>query len=329
MSQIGLGVERPVAKTRDQAKRLFSNDKIKNFTKLKLQEYIESFFTKTNENFDLLSAVSPRFIHYNTNRSFDPKTDPTQRRLQIARYFEELYNIIPAILIIDGGIIPIPNTLGLLGAARVQDHIWRGYYPIVRSVPITVIAAARDVDEADEMSGLLSLMFNEMRNLAGGNYIAGNAEQGENWVISLPNAPVEVGALSSAEVQGDPVQKIWYTESSLDITFEDSLAVKQKMPGYDLAGAVVGDYDLPRTILKPIIHISDQIPINSQPTLFIENFQNTYRVVLSNAKVATLSYDMKLTPRMLGKVTIRVLDSTKYHDENARVLAEKEIEIIY
>lgn len=326
--QIGLGAERPSPKTRDQAKRLFSNDKIKNFTKLKLQEYIESFFKKTGDNFDLLSAVSPRFIHYNIDKSFDPKTDPTQRRMQIARYFESLYNIVPAILIVDGGIIPASNNLGLLSDARVDQNVWRGFYPIVRTIPTSVIAAARDVDEADEISGLLSLMFNEMRNLAGGHYIAGNIEQGETWVISLPNEPVEIGALSQVEVQGDPVEKIWYTESNLNITFEDCLAVKQKMPDSELEGMIVGDSDLPRGAKKPMIHIASQIPINSQPTVFIENFQNTYRVILSNSQVATLSYDMKLTPRKFGKVTIKVVDSANYHNDTKKIVAEKEVEII-
>jgi hypothetical protein len=328
MSQIGLGAERPVPKTKDQAKRLFSNDKIKNFTKLKLQEYIESFFTKSSENFNLLNAVSPRFIHYNISRSFDPKTDPTQRRLQIARYFNELYNIIPSILVVDGGIIPVAHNIGLISDAYVEKSIWRGFYPILRRIPITVIAAARDMDEADEMSGLLSLMFNEMRNLAGGNYISGNAEQGENWVISLPNAPVEVGALTSVDVQGDPVEKIWYTECSLDVSFEDCLAVKQNMPEIEMGTPVIGDTDLPATVKKPVIHIANRVPINSQPQLFIENFQNSYRIILSNSKVATLSYDMKLTPRMFGKVVIKVLDSTRYQDADTKVLAEKEIEIV-
>ena len=50
MTQIPLGAERPTPKTKNQATRLFSNDKIKNFTKIKLQEYVESFVDVPNEN---------------------------------------------------------------------------------------------------------------------------------------------------------------------------------------------------------------------------------------------------------------------------------------
>jgi len=322
---MALGVEVPKPRTRNQAKRLFSNDKIKNFTKLKLQEYIESFFN-SGANFDILSSISPRFIHYNISKSFDPKVDPTQRRLQIARYFNELRNIIPSILVVDGGVNPISQSIGLLSDASIVENTWRGYYPILRGIPITIIAAARDMDEADEMSGLISLMFNELRNIAGGSYIAGKWEEGENWVINLPNTPVEVGALSDIAVEGDPIEKIWYTEAQFEVIFQDILAIKQDVGNIEYGGYVVGSTDVATGNKKPIINIPDRISINEQPTLFVQNFQNSYNIILSNSTVATLSYTMKLTPRRYGKVTIKVMDMSR--TEDARVLAEKEIEIV-
>jgi hypothetical protein len=322
---MSLGVKVPNPKTRDQAKRLFSNDKIKNFTKLKLQEYIESFFTK-GYNHSLLSAVSPRFIHYNTSRSFDPKTDPTQRRLQIARYFNELRNIIPSILIVDGGINPIAQSLGLISDATVVGQVWRGYYPIVRAIPISIIAAARDMDEADEMSGIISLMFNELRNLAGGSFICGKWEESEEWVISLPNNAVEIGPLSEIAIEGDPLEKIWYAEATLEVIFQDMLAVKENIPTLEFGGASVNTSNL--AISKaPIIHVSDKIHINEQPTVLIENFQDHYSVVLSDSNTATMSYTMKLTPRRFGKFSIKVVDTNNLHI-NSGIVAIKEVEII-
>ena len=322
---MSLGVEIPSPKTRSQAKRLFSNDKIKNFTKLKLQEYIESFFTK-GYNHSLLSAVSPRFIHYNTSRSFDPKTDPTQRRLQIARYFNELRNVIPSILIIDGGINPIAQSIGLISDATLEGRTWRGYFPIFRAIPIAVIAAARDMDEADEMSGVISLMFNELRNIAGGSYICGKWEEGENWAINLPNTPVEIGPLSEIAIEGDPLEKIWYTEATLEVIFQDMLAIKEDIPTIEFGGSFVNNSDLSET-KKPIIIVPDKIPINKQEIVFVQNFQDHYRIVLSNSDIATLSYTMKLTPRKFGKVTIQVVDTKSLHISSG-IIAAKEVEII-
>jgi hypothetical protein len=322
---MSLGVEIPTPKTRNQAKRLFSNDKIKNFTKLKLQEYLESFFTK-GYNQSLLGAVSPRFIHYNTSRSFDPKVDPTQRRLQIARYFNELRNVIPSILIIDGGINPIAQSIGLISDASINGQTWRGYFPILRAIPIAIIAAARDMDEADEMSGIISLMFNELRNIAGGSYICGKWEEGENWAINLPNAPVEIGPLSEIAIEGDPLEKIWYTEATLEVIFQDMLAIKEEIPAVDFGGVYVNNSDLSQT-LKPVIIVPDRVPINQQQIVMVQNFQDHYRIVLSDSNIATLSYTMKLTPRRFGKVSIQIIDTHHLHI-NSGIIATKEVEIV-
>jgi hypothetical protein len=318
---------RPKPKTTDQARKLFSNDKIKNLTKLKTQEYISSFFTKAHSNFQLLSAVSPRFINYNIEKSFDPRVDPTQRQMQIARYFDKLKTIIPAILIVDGGVEPVENSIGSLSEAHVHgNNMWQGGYHIFRKIPLLIIAAGRDVDEADEMSGVISLMFNEMRNIAGGSYISGRREEGETWTITLPHGGVSVGALSEADVPEDPIEKIWYTETVLDVFFEDNLQIQRQIPSVLPGGVVVGERGLKQK-LKPVLQIPDQIPINTQPVLFIKYFQDSYRVVLSDSNIATLSHTMILTPRKFGKVTIMVYD-TKEADPQKRVIASKEVEIV-
>jgi len=319
-------VDKPTPRTNEQAKRLFSNDKIKTITKLKVQQYLESFFSENGANRDLLAATAPKFINYNISKSFDPKTDPTQRRLQVARYANELRNILPAILVADGGIENVPNTIGQIANAIVKDGRWSGYYPIVRRIPLLVVAAARDMEEADELSGLLSLLFNELRNLAGGHYITGKPEEGETWAVVLPQAGVSIGPLSDVDVPGDPVEKMWYSEATLDVMFEDVLAVSRDMPTFRSGGGLVGQPDL-EIFLPPEITVPDVISINSQIRVFINHFQDHYRVVLSNSRVATISYNMTLTPRALGKVKIQVVDFSRL-GAGKTLLAEKEIEIV-
>lgn len=319
-------VDPPVIRDQNQATRRFSNDKIKNLTKIKIQDYIESFFKKDGINHDLLSAVSPRFIHYNTEKSFDPATDPTERRLQIARYFAELKNVIPAILVVDGGIQAIANNIGLISSATVCNGIWQGTFPIFRRIPIAVVAAARDVDEADEMSGVISLMFNELRNLACGHHLSGRADEFEQWVITLPHAPVEVGGLTDVDVPGDPIQKIWYTETVLEVFYEDNLGIKETLTLAEFGSGAANEPDL-KGSMAPVINIPDTVSVNEQHQIVIGNWQDHYRVVLSNAKVATISLNLLLTPRSFGTVTIKVIDPNETQDDQ-KVLAEKTIEVV-
>ena len=320
----GPGVPKPIPRTKQQTKRLFSNDKIKVLTKIKVQEYIESFFNKLGENHDLLSIVSPRFITYNTDKSFDPRVDPTQRQIQIARYFNELKSVLPSILIVDGGIIPIPHNIGQISGNYIENGVWNGFYQIFRKVPLVILAAARDVESADEMSGVISLMFNELRNLAGGHYITGKPEEAETWVVTLPNEPVETGPLTETDVSGDPTDRIWHTETLVEVFFEDTLAVSQELP-------IIRDmkYDVDKKAERePTITVPDQISVNEQVVVFVDNFKDHYRIELNNPKVATLSYNMILTPRGFGKVTIRVVNDRFLPDSDKRIVAEKEIEVV-
>lgn len=313
-------------KSVEQTRRLYSNDKIKNLTKLKLQEYISSFFGKAHDNYGLLGAVSPRFINYNIDNSFDPKVDPTQRKLQIARYFDKLRAILPAILIVDGGVQAINHNIGLIGDAYTDAGSWHGIFPIYRKIPISIVIAARDVDEADEMSGVVSLMFNELRNVAGGSYITGKPEEGETWVITLPNAAVDIGALQNSEIPEDPVDRIWYSEATIEVFFEDKLQIKTKMPDFAGPGFKVSVGDLKGKTFKPEITVPDVIPLNSQTSVYISNFQDSYRVILSDSKIATLSYNMVLTPRRFGKFKIMVYDDT-VGDASKRIIASKEVTV--
>lgn len=225
-------IGRPVPESAEGARRTFSSDRIKNITKLKIQQYIESFFLKAGENFGLLKIVSPRSVHYNADRSFDPDTDPTQRKLQIARYFNDLRAILPCILIVDAGVQALHQSIGLIGSGRAHQGNWSGTYPVTRLVPLTILIGARDMEEADEMSGVISLLFNECRNLAGGHYLAGDHLRGETWVVVLPNGPVNVDPLVETPLNNDPTERVWYTQTTVEVYFEDSFTVGSPLPTF-------------------------------------------------------------------------------------------------
>lgn len=318
-------IKRASARTTPQTRSLYSNDKIKTLTKLKIQEYIESFFSKIGENRDLLGIVSPRGVSFNIDRSFDPQTDPTERKLQIARYFNELRSVLPAILIMDGGIVPLQVNLGLISDSYNKDQDWYGHYPVVRQIPIIILAAARDVESADELSSILSLLFNELRNLAGGNYMQGKPEEGETWTVILPNEGVPSSSTTELEVPGDPVEKIHYTEQAFNAIYEDVIRVKQPLPTI-LPGPIrVNTTDLAGS-LPPIIEAPATVGIADQIVIVVRNIEDHMRIVLSDAKIATLSYNMILTPRRYGKVKIQVVDYKRAPIK--RIVAEKEIEIV-
>jgi hypothetical protein len=345
---------RPQADSVDSARKLYSPDKIKLLTKSQIQLYIQSFFDRDGTNFNLLQAVSPRFINYNIDKSFDPATDPTQRRLQVARYFNELRGILPCILVVDAGVNPDPQTIGLVSEAAAISGNWNGIFPVTRWLPLTIIAGARDLGEVDDLASVLSLMFNELRNIAGGSAITGRAEAGETWVISLPNGGVAITSPSELAIADDPIDKIWYVQATINVYFETAIRLKAPLPEFTELVPFI-DTSIGRPIeerpvpiinvlygatrpqkgkqvfdaYKPVIIGPDSISVNSQTTLLLQNFQEHYTIFVSDPTIATLSPDLVLTPRRPGTVAIRIFDTTKAtHPARANILAEKVIKIV-
>lgn len=314
-----------------QAKRMFSNDRVKTLVKAQIQKYIENFFK--GENQDLLRTVSPKSLSYNIDRSFDPTLDPTQKRMQIARYFNHLRNILPAILIADAGVESVPHSIGYLSDANLCGPDWHGVYPIVRKVNVSIVAATMDVDSTDELGDLLSLMFNELRNLAGGHYIHGDLNNGESWVITLPNAPISIGARNESAVNDDPTDRIHYVDTTFQVLFEDKVRVKKTAQYDTVFTGMPNDPDL-KTTLAPVITLKDvlgnnlgeELPINKQGCVEIKHYNPNFRVYLSDANLATITQKGVITPRKLGELDIIVDDSTKPNDR--RVLARKKIKIV-
>lgn len=301
-----------------QRSLLFSNDKIKQLTKLKLHEHIESFFNSMGTNRGLLQTISPSSINYNTDKSFSQATDPTQKRLQIARYTTELKSILPCILVVDGGIENVNSNIGLMSDAQIYKGNWYGYLPIFKKIPISIIVAAREVEEADEMSSVVSLLFNELRNISGGSRITG-ANQDETWAITLPNSGVNVSSLTDMDVPGDPVEKIWHAEATLEVFYEDMIVVKQPLPQTTYKEG---------SVKIPIINISSQIPFGVSSYVPISNLQSGFKVVTSDYTIATISQDLMITPRRRGKFKIRVIDPRKQtRPSETGIVTEKEVEI--
>jgi hypothetical protein len=332
-------IPKPKPNSPESGKRFYSNDKIKNLTKQQVQLYIESFFGENGENRSLLQAITPRFINYNISKSFDPQLDPTQKKMQIARYFNELRGVLPCVLIADGGVENMATNVGLISGSIIHQGMWSGFYPIMRKIPLQLVVAARDVDEADEMSGVISLIFNELRNFAGGSYISGNPENGEYWVITLPNGGVNLSSLEQADVQNDPIERVWYATAEIQVMFEDTLSFSQEMlkveqrrarPNSNLGGAFNYQSDLNNPNLSakypPIIYAPETVSLREQVTILVDRFKEDYIVVLSDPRVATINRRMTFTPRMPGKTKVQVIDPTN-PDPAARILAEKEITV--
>lgn len=305
-----------------------SNDRVKTITKASIQGYIKTFMDSMGSNRKLMEAITKQGLQYITDKSFSQDDDPTKRHTQLVRFFNEVKESLPAILIVDQGIKYVPQTLGQVDSARIINGKWQGQFPIIRQVPLKIIVATRDEESTDLLQSLMGLMFGELRNLAGGQRITGNVEQGDRWVVTLP-LDFESDPVEMADITDDPKDKVWYSGVSITPVFEDRIIIEQPMERVEQGNFIVNSSpDMP-----PAIDFPDTVSINQKVRLFVSNLQKHYKIVLDNSNVALLDQNkLIITPRQLGKFKIKIIDPTKRADEpliGPKLLVEKEVTVTF
>lgn len=287
-------------------------DKIKYVAKLQMQKYIESFFTGKNKHY--MSIASPSFVNYDISKSSVESNSIKEKKLQIARYFNELKNYLPAILIIDGGIRNVPQSFNNI--TNSFGKLSEPEYEIspTRDIDIGILIGSNDVQTTDDLVTAVSMMFNDFRSVSGGNLISGDINKDENWSIMLPISGINFGPIQENAINGDAVDKIYFCEANISIFYEDK--IRFKYSSNNLSAMAVNHK------LKPELDIPNEISANSQLQIKVKNYNPELRVMLDNYKVATLNNRGLLTPRSFGDVIVKILDKRN------NVLDEKLLKIV-
>lgn len=316
-----------------------SSSHIKTIVKGCIQNYIKSFFDTTGVNRAILDSVS-QTIQFDTDKSFyEDFKDPTKRHMQILRYQEDIRKRVPCILIVDNGISYEPSSFSLIGDARMTGGPyggkWQGSYPIVRKVPLTLAVATKDEDTTDQLMSMLTWMFGELRVLAGGSQIQGDLNKGETWTIVLPQT-FNIGVSSASDIQDDPKDKIWTSDISIEILYQDTIRIEQDWftaQPTNSQTSTVNASDL-RTVMTPIIDMPSSITVNQSTMVNIANLTQNHKVIIDDPNIATIdTLNWILTPRRLGNFKLQVIDISQRElirqGLPPKVVAEKQITVIF
>jgi len=307
-------LNRKVAQSVQEAVQSQSVDHIKTIVKAAIQRYIESYMNVQGGNRDLFAIISKLGLQYITDQSFDPLSDPTLRKVQLARLFEQLHQEMPAILIMDSAFNYVPMNFTGLDAAWIKDGQWYGRVQIFRELVISVVAATRDQSTTDFLHGLLSVLFGEMTFLGGGTLMTGNANDGETWVMTMGNP--KLGTVEKTAVTEDPKDKIYSFSIEIpDILYEDFVVIQQPI---DRLGGGEGLINTPDVgLTPPVIICPDRVPITGSAFVKFINFQPLKQtVILSDPNIATYDpINAVLYPRRLGTVLLQVIQAPLYPGE--------------
>jgi len=302
-----------------------SHDRIKSITKQAIQHYIEQFLNTTGVKRSITEAVGSLSKLFITDTD-TLTTDPTLRPTQLARYYQDIRERLPAILIVDSGMEYVDPGLNVIDHATSWGEQtalgtptkWQGQFPITFNIPITIICAAADQESADALGAFLCLVFGPLRNLSGGQRITGRDDKGDTWEVRLPLDFVPSPTTNSA-IADDPKDSVWAMTIDLLVQYEDRIILEQEMAEvvFDAGNFVVGDSNLNEN-LSPIIDFPDEIRLNESHQIRVTQLQDRQRIVLSDGNIATFDPEsLILTPRKLGHFEIQVLDRRHRQPEGA------------
>jgi hypothetical protein len=300
-------LNRKIAQSADEALAQYTADHIKTIVKSTIQKYVASFFNRDGGNRDLFKTISKQGLQYITDQSFDASSDPTLRKTQLARMFEQVRQELPCILIVDSGFEYIHQNWTGLDRVWFSNNEWYGSILITRNLKITLAVGTRDQSSTDFLHGLLSVLFGEFRFVAGGQRITGNYEIGETWVVKIGTPTL--GTVTQQALQDDPKDRIWMFNIELDnVLFEDTASFKQPMDTFGPPGnGVMNEPKLGWA--PPIIHCPGTIPINQSVHVLFELLQpNIHEIIVQDPNIATFETQTRtLSPRRLGSTELQVV----------------------
>lgn len=331
-------LNRKIAESVQDAVAQYSADHIKTIVKAAMQQYIQSFMDTQGGNRTLFEALTKAGLQYVTDKSFDASSDPSLRKTQLARLFEQIRQELPCILIMDSAFDYVNMNFTGLDKVWINDGYWHGRLHVARNIRIMVVGGTRDQASTDFMHGLLSILFGEAKWLAGGTAMKGNSKNGEHWCMTM-GTPV-LGKVSQNKVSGDPKDTIWFFDIEIpDILFEAHIVLRQKIPTVEMGTDVMNPEGGYLSLTPPRINFPSTIDINEPTQLLIDLFQPQFQeVFISDPNIAV--YDpvsRMITARRLGKFRIQVMrqrrgtDQDLFNEQGGRtldVIAEKEVTVL-
>jgi hypothetical protein len=330
---------RKVSESVQEAIAHYSIDNIKTIVKAAIQRYIESFLSQQGGNRTLLETFSKIGLTFVIDQHVEAESDPTLRKLLLARLFEQIRTQLPCILISESNFEYVPMNWTGIEAAWVQQGSWHGAVQIARKMQLSIITATRDETSTGQLHSILSAMFGEFRWLASGTQMEGNRAAGETWTLTIA-APPTIGAVQQSPLSDDPIDKVWIASIELpDLWFEDRVLIKRPMGRFGPPGTGVMNPDPQLGDTAPIIYAPATVAINDTAQILFDYLQpDIHRVILSDPNVATFEpQSQTFRPRRLGTVEVQVLRAKKvlgqqpYGSQDGAtqdVVSRKEIKVV-
>lgn len=328
-------VNRPKVRSVAEAVSLDSHDRIVSVAKNALQSYIASFLDTTGFNRQYTAALSGSALQYVTDKSLQGLTDDSNKKpTQLARMFNDIKMSLPAIMIIDAGLLwEEPGLGGGLERVSAINGKWQGWYRICARLNVVVACVSKDVESCSSLQNMLSIFFKQLRVEAGGSRMT-SGKPHEYWEVRVPlNFTSTIN--QPTNVSDDPKDQIYASTIEMELQIEDLFVIEKPIIRTIVDGGIVGDSDLSVTY-APVIDAPSSVRLGDGAFMIgVSQMGTQHQLALSDGRTATLDPDnMLITPRQPGSFDILVLDLTQFQGEAPvpwarKVVVSKTVQITF
>lgn len=275
--------------------------------------YLESFFTSNGANRSLVDALMPNISSLIADRSFDPETDKTKRVLLLQRWFKDMRENLPAIIVADTGFNPRIDLQGIdrLQRKTVSEDGLRvlRWYPVLMSVPLTLTVGSLDSDTTGQLADALSFIFNTLRQLSCGSLLRGVSREDTKWEVRLPGVSTLAGT-STTTIADDSTAQLFMTTVEIEPDFEALTVISRARAATfeEAPGAARGGEDL-REIYPPQIVCPSTIALSESTRFVMRRMRVEHKLIIDDYRIAVVDPTLcVLYPRRLGSFKLQVYD---------------------
>lgn len=189
-----------------------------------IQEYLERYLSPTGIYREQLKLTADFTVQYETRLSAPEEDDPTIYDLQLARYWQELRQRLPCILIIDVGFNYMnPGLGGMAGSTVLGRSTSAVVMKMDCSLPIKLSVAAQDETMCHDIRDMLVYIFGTLTNLNQA-YLIRSRRPEDTWEVRLP-FNFEPDGLENRKVTEDNKDSIWTTGITITPEFEGTILI--------------------------------------------------------------------------------------------------------
>ena len=209
-----------IPRTKKEAIAKSAEARVTMTVKSALQSYLQRYFDQDGVHRNQLSLTAGFTVNYETRIS-GPRDneDPTVYDVQLARYWQDLRQRLPCILIVDTGFERTPSGLGGITDSRhINATTSQVELAMLVTVPIELQVASMDETTCGDLRDALMYIFGVLTHLNKGHVIRSHRPE-DRWEVRIPLTETSAG-LERRNVGDDSVDSLFTTTVGMDLVFE-------------------------------------------------------------------------------------------------------------